>query len=159
MGWRPPYEGNEKEYVSSNAPKRIKEIQFQPMKAQQIVRIAEFKAVSHEMYQFTADGKKVPKVDGVLDTRLVSLASSILNQEATLRELSWWLRHHRELRPRPESAQHVIYHLPTVLDIMPTSSFLCQCITSVISVTASRSFRIFARSDTNLTECLEKHAN
>jgi hypothetical protein len=83
MGWRPPYEGNDKLYVSSNAPKRIKEIQFQPMKAQQIVRISEFQAVSHEMYQL-GDAGKTPKVGGILDTRLVSSLFPVTRQCSSL---------------------------------------------------------------------------
>jgi hypothetical protein len=71
MVWRPPYDGDNKDYVSSNAPKRIKEIQFQPMKAQQIVEISEYQAVKHEMYTFTPEGKKIPAPFGVLDSRLV----------------------------------------------------------------------------------------
>lgn len=61
---------NAKEYVSQNAPKRIKHIQFAPLSPQTIVNISEFEATLRDLYEINADGVKQPTTNGVLDLRL-----------------------------------------------------------------------------------------
>ncbi|KAI5454682.1 DNA-directed RNA polymerase III subunit C1 (rpo31) [Naganishia albida] len=63
-------EMNHKGYVSANAPKKIKKIQFQPMTPQQIVNISEFEAYRQELYELKGNGSKAPQTNGVLDPRM-----------------------------------------------------------------------------------------
>lgn len=130
MGWRPPYVGGDKEYVSSNAPKRIKEIQFQPMKPQQIVRISEFQAVKHEMYSFTPEGQKVPAPYGVLDTRLGTSSKTGVCSTCHL-PLTDCVGHYAYIE-LPLPVYHIGYFrncikiLQNICKVRLTSAFLCR---------------------------------
>lgn len=78
MVWAPKYDGDEKLYVSNkDAPKRIKELQFQPMTPQQMVQISECATTTSDLYTFVGDGTKVPAKGGALDPRLVGVLAAL----------------------------------------------------------------------------------
>ncbi|KAK4688347.1 DNA-directed RNA polymerase III subunit RPC1, partial [Tremellales sp. Uapishka_1] len=61
---------NEKAYVSQDAPKRIKHIQFQPLAPKDIVRISELEVTTSELYTNHEDGRRTPAVGSVIDPRM-----------------------------------------------------------------------------------------
>ncbi|EJT46834.1 DNA-directed RNA polymerase iii largest subunit [Trichosporon asahii var. asahii CBS 2479] len=63
---------NAKEYVSQDAPKRIKQIQFQPFAPKDIVRVAEVEVTIPELYKNHDDGTRTTAPQGPLDAAMVS---------------------------------------------------------------------------------------
>ncbi|OXH07852.1 DNA-directed RNA polymerase III subunit RPC1 [Cryptococcus neoformans] len=61
---------NEKHYVSSDVPRRIKHIQFQPFTPKDIVRISEVQVSIAELYQNNEDGSRTTALQGPLDARM-----------------------------------------------------------------------------------------
>ncbi|OWZ61150.1 hypothetical protein AYX15_06635 [Cryptococcus neoformans] len=61
---------NEKHYVSSDVPRRIKYIQFQPFTPKDIVRISEVQVSIAELYQNNEDGSRTTALQGPLDARM-----------------------------------------------------------------------------------------
>ncbi|WWD21358.1 hypothetical protein CI109_105842 [Kwoniella shandongensis] len=61
---------NEKRYVSSDVPRRIKHIQFQPFTPKDIVRISEVQVSVPELYKNHEDGSRTTAPDGPLDGRM-----------------------------------------------------------------------------------------
>ncbi|TYJ54876.1 hypothetical protein B9479_004468 [Cryptococcus floricola] len=60
----------DKQYVSSDVPRRIKHIQFQPLIPKDIVRISEVQVSVAELYQNNEDGTRVTATQGPLDPRM-----------------------------------------------------------------------------------------
>ncbi|KAL7421304.1 DNA-directed RNA polymerase III subunit C1 (rpo31) [Cryptotrichosporon argae] len=60
----------DKRYVSTDAPKRIKHIQFQPFAPKDIVRISAVEVSVPELYKNHADGRRTTATYGPLDSRL-----------------------------------------------------------------------------------------
>nr|XP_019049688.1 DNA-directed RNA polymerase III subunit RPC1 [Kwoniella bestiolae CBS 10118]OCF28618.1 DNA-directed RNA polymerase III subunit RPC1 [Kwoniella bestiolae CBS 10118] len=65
-----PIDQNEKRYVSSDVPRRIKHIQFQPFTPKDIVRISEVQVNHQDLYQLHEDGSKTTSAHGPLDGRM-----------------------------------------------------------------------------------------
>ncbi|KAK8843986.1 hypothetical protein IAR55_006779 [Kwoniella newhampshirensis] len=61
---------NEKRYVTSDVPRRIKHIQFQPFTPKDIVRISEVQVSVPELYKNHEDGSRTTAPDGPLDGRM-----------------------------------------------------------------------------------------
>ncbi|WVR08988.1 hypothetical protein IAU60_006048 [Kwoniella sp. DSM 27419] len=60
----------EKRYVSSDVPRRIKHIQFQPFTPKDIVRISEVQVSIPELYKNHEDGSRTTAPEGPLDGRM-----------------------------------------------------------------------------------------
>nr|WPS94681.1 DNA-directed RNA polymerase III subunit RPC1 [Naematelia aurantialba] len=61
---------NEKHYVSSDVPRRVKHIQFQPLTPKDIVRISEVEVSETELYRISENGVRSTAPHGVLDNHL-----------------------------------------------------------------------------------------
>ncbi|WVF65454.1 hypothetical protein IAT40_000182 [Kwoniella sp. CBS 6097] len=61
---------NEKRYVSSDVPRRIKHIQFQPFTPKDIVRISEVQVSNPDLYKNHEDGSRTTAPEGPLDGRM-----------------------------------------------------------------------------------------
>ncbi|KAL1407575.1 DNA-directed RNA polymerase III subunit C1 (rpo31) [Vanrija albida] len=64
------FDPNEKQYVSQDAPKRIKHIQFQPFAPKDIVRVSEVEVTIPELYKNHEDGSRTTAPGGPLDARM-----------------------------------------------------------------------------------------
>ncbi|BEI84854.1 hypothetical protein CcaverHIS002_0502550 [Cutaneotrichosporon cavernicola] len=65
-----PHDPNDKQYVSQDAPKRIKQIQFQPFAPKDIVRVSEVEVTIPELYKNHEDGSRTTAPGGPLDARM-----------------------------------------------------------------------------------------
>ncbi|ORY33097.1 putative DNA-directed RNA polymerase III largest subunit [Naematelia encephala] len=61
---------DEKHYVSSDVPRRVKHIQFQPLTPKDIVRISEVEVSETELYRISENGVRSTAPHGVLDNHL-----------------------------------------------------------------------------------------
>lgn len=65
--------------VTSDAPKRIKSLQFSVFSPQEVVQLSEFEVTHRDLYVAGENGLgKMPAVGGLLDRRLVRLLPELL---------------------------------------------------------------------------------
>jgi DNA-directed RNA polymerase III subunit RPC1 len=80
------HDPNDKQYVSQDAPKRIKQIQFQPFAPKDIVRVSEVEVTIPELYKNHEDGSRTTAPGGPLDARMVR-TRGVLTELLSAREL------------------------------------------------------------------------